>query len=126
MYFNIQNVNVKEEALETDFLANRSDKKNLEDWLKNTCLVKKQVKAYLKNDKYIKFSSNGSDYIKLTYNKRFEEKVDDKEAYIKKLLNTCLSNLINDIKIDDTENRIKYTKFLEYYIEDNNKILVSI
>lgn len=124
MYFNIENV--KEDVLETDFLSNRSDKINLEEWLKNTPLVKKQVKAYLKNDKFIKFSSNGTDYIKLTYNKRFEEKIEDKEAYVKKLLNTCLSNLINNIEVDDTENRIKYTKFLEYYIEDNNKILVSI
>lgn len=124
MYFNIKNV--EEEVLETDFLANRSDKINLEEWLKNVPLVKKQVKAYLKNDKFIKFSSNGTDYIKLTYNKRFDEKVDDKEAYVKKLINTCLSNLINNIDVNDTENRIKYTKFLEYYIEDDNKILVSI
>lgn len=124
MYFNIQNI--REEALETDFLSNRTDKINLEEWLKNTPLVKKQVKAYLKNDKFIKFSSNGKDYIKLTYNKRFEEKVENKEAYVKKLMNTCLSYLINDISVDDSENRIKYTKFLEYYIEDDNKILVSI
>lgn len=117
-------INERSVEIERDYLVKRAKIVKLSDLLENSHYVKSSIKEYLKSNKYIKFKSNGDDFIEFAPNSKFFKKYKDVEEYndaIVELMEDYLSTL--ELGLEDSA---KYISISHKITHEKHTIIVTV